>query len=99
MMYIFHLILLQGKCTDTNGSIFSKYEEPCFQFEIPEDTKNSSDESIHQYIASEKPISTTCSTYQGNGHPSTNCGKYAEPGIRVIYSLSNTSHQLLLSFR
>ena len=91
-MYIFHFILLEGKGTDTNGSIFSKYEEPCFQFEIPEDTKNSSDESIHQFIASEKPISTTCSTYKRNGHPSTNCGKYSEPDIRVIYSLSNTSY-------
>ena len=58
-MYSFHFILLQGKCTDTNGSIFSKYEEPCFQFEIPEDIENSSEESLRQSIASEKPISNS----------------------------------------
>ena len=87
--------MLQGKCTDTNGSIFSKYEEPCFQFELPEDIENSSEESIRQFIASEEPISTTCSTYQRNGHPSTNRGKYSETDTRVIYSLSNTSYQLL----
>ena len=91
-MYSFHFILLQGKCTDTNGSIFSKYEEPCFQFEIPEDIENSSDEPIHQFIASEKPISTTCSTYPRNCHPSTNHAKYSETDTRVIYSLSNTSY-------
>ena len=91
-MYIFHLILLQGKCTDTNGSIFSKYEEPCFHFEIPEDIENSSEESLRQSIASEEPISTTCSTYRRNYRPSTYCGKYSEPDIRVIYSVSNTSY-------
>ena len=91
-MYIFHFILLQGKCTDTNGSIFSKYEEPCFQFEIPETIENSSEESLRQLIASEEPISATRSTYQRNCHPSTSCGKYSEPDIRVIYSVSNTSY-------
>ena len=91
-MYIFHLILLQGKCTDTNGSIFSKYEEPCFQFEMPEDIEKSSKESLPQFIASEKPISTTCSTYRRNHNPSTYCGKYSEPDIRVIYSVSDTSY-------
>ena len=76
-------------CSDTNGSIFSKYEEPCFEFEIPEDIENSSEEPLRQLIASEEPI---CSTYKRNCRPSTNCGKYSEPDIRVIYSLSNTSY-------